>query len=249
MFLLKNKSERLSVNNDFIEIQEKQFKPWGFWATVGFCVCIAIVGVGITVIISGTEGLLKPMYNGLRFLTTRLIMDPLVIALCILFAHLRKGISFQEYLGLKRVRVSQMLLWCAITAAVVVCMELYELAIGESTTRDNVITMFKTAGYLPLLWLAVVVLAPVAEEISFRGFVFKGFNEAMGPVLTVVLLSFIFAILHFQHSLIGKALVFVMGVLFCVARIRTGSVYVPIAMHMVTNLVGMLHIWYWFAHG
>ena len=46
-------NERLSVNNNFIEIQEKQAKPWGFWATGFLCVCLAIVVIGTLLAVFG----------------------------------------------------------------------------------------------------------------------------------------------------------------------------------------------------
>jgi uncharacterized protein len=230
--------------NDFINLQKKESQPWGFWATVGFCFIMGTVAYGIMVAVSGIEGVLKPWDNGLRLATNRLMVDPLIIVMCILFVHLRKGITFQDYLGLKRVKVSQMLIWCAIIAIVFLGMDQLENAIGYSNGKDSGLKMYKTAGCVPVLWFMTVILGPVTEETVFRGFVFKGFNAALGPVLTIILTSFIHTILHFQSGLITQIMRFIAAVLFCIARTRTGSLYVPITMHMVGNLVGMSQIWY-----
>ena len=39
----------------------------------------------------------------------------------------------------------------------------------------------RDAGALPLLWLTFVIVAPVAEEIMFRGFLFRGWVRSAAP--------------------------------------------------------------------
>jgi len=96
--------------------------------------------------------------------------------------------------------------------------------------------------------LLVVVAAPIVEEITFRGVLYRHLREVSrgtGIVLSVVLStaisSFIFAIIHPQ----GWVAVPVLGALafaFCMAREWRDGLIAPICMHALSNglVMGML---------
>jgi membrane protease YdiL (CAAX protease family) len=52
----------------------------------------------------------------------------------------------------------------------------------------------------------------------------------------------VWSALHTQYDLYGIALIFLGGLLLGYARLRGGSAYVPIAMHVVQNLVATLEV-------
>ncbi|GJG89783.1 hypothetical protein tb265_49640 [Gemmatimonadetes bacterium T265] len=84
--------------------------------------------------------------------------------------------------------------------------------------------------------LAVGVLGPVAEELIFRGVAYDRLLRAGVPVAAaVVLLAAVWSLLHVGFSAAVVGVVFVAGVLLGAARRQTGSVLVPIAMHVVWN--------------
>ena len=61
---------------------------------------------------------------------------------------------------------------------------------------------------LPLLILAVVVAAPVREEVLFRGFLFKGIAASRwGPIAAILISSTIWALIHVQYDPFGIAAV------------------------------------------
>jgi membrane protease YdiL (CAAX protease family) len=85
--------------------------------------------------------------------------------------------------------------------------------------------------------LAVGVLGPIAEELIFRGVLYSRLSRtALGDWATIVLLSATWAAMHYTQAPPVLALFFVDGILLGSARRSTGSVVVPIAMHMMWNL-------------
>ena len=103
--------------------------------------------------------------------------------------------------------------------------------------------IYSTAPSKHLLWIALVVAGPVSEEVFFRGFLFYGIlNTNLGPIGAVVLSSLIWASLHIQYDLYGMATVLVLGLLFGYARLRTNSVYIPIAMHALMNVIAAMEV-------
>src|SRR5262249_42536821 len=90
---------------------------------------------------------------------------------------------------------------------------------------------------LVLYWLGLVVTAPVAEEIIYRGFLTRGWSESrLGMMLTIPLVAALFAVSHMQYALPAMLMVFGLGALFGVMRWRSGSTVLTIMMHATWNL-------------
>jgi hypothetical protein len=91
--------------------------------------------------------------------------------------------------------------------------------------------------------VAVLLLfAALLEELSFRGYPFQKLTEACGAFWAVVLLSALFGAVHLGnpaaggwHSL-GFFNTIAVGLLFALARIRSGSLWLPFGLHFGWNL-------------
>lgn len=83
--------------------------------------------------------------------------------------------------------------------------------------------------------IAVAIIAPIVEEVVFRGLVFTRLNKGMNVVLAVILSSLLFAVMHLQ--LIWIIYAFVFGVIFNLIYIRFKSLLANILLHMSYNLV------------
>ena len=95
----------------------------------------------------------------------------------------------------------------------------------------------KAAGVLPLMWLLMVVVAPVTEELFFRGFLHRGWAPSwLGVSGTIVVTAVLWALLHQQYNVLGILFIFVMGLIFGWLRQRSGSTLLPMALHTVNNL-------------
>lgn len=95
-----------------------------------------------------------------------------------------------------------------------------------------------------LLFLgAAVVIAPVAEEVVFRGLLLPGFAQSMGTTKALVLSSAVFALFHVPSHGSAAVLPGVLGFAFGWARLRTGGLRAPIALHIANNLVVTLLSW------
>jgi membrane protease YdiL (CAAX protease family) len=92
-------------------------------------------------------------------------------------------------------------------------------------------------GALLPLWVAMIVVAPVGEEILFRGFLFRGFiHEPRDAFPGILAISLIWAVLHLQYDWFGTALVFVLGLFLGLVRLWSGSTTLVILLHMLVNL-------------
>ncbi len=91
------------------------------------------------------------------------------------------------------------------------------------------------AGVIGLL-LGVCVLVPIAEELLFRGIVLGELSAVMPPWLAVLVQALLFSLFHMQG--IQSLYVFIPGLAMGIAYLATRSIWVPIWMHMVFNLIG-----------
>jgi membrane protease YdiL (CAAX protease family) len=80
---------------------------------------------------------------------------------------------------------------------------------------------------------AVVLLAPIAEEVFFRGIVFNAWLREGGRTWAYVGSSVLFAAIHL--SLVSLVPIIALGVALAWAYERTGTLVTPIVMHAVVN--------------
>lgn len=84
-----------------------------------------------------------------------------------------------------------------------------------------------------LVVLAVVILAPIAEEVFFRGVVFNAWLRESGVRWAVIGSSALFAIIHL--SVVALVPIFLLGLALAWIYRRKGNLLAPIAMHATVN--------------
>lgn len=92
-----------------------------------------------------------------------------------------------------------------------------------------------------LAFLTLVVVAPIAEELIFRGYLYGKMREKFSQVtseiwsviISALLVSIVFGIVHMQWN-VGVN-VFAMSLVACALREYTGTIYAGILLHMIKN--------------
>jgi membrane protease YdiL (CAAX protease family) len=80
-------------------------------------------------------------------------------------------------------------------------------------------------------------VAPVAEEIFFRGFMFRVFNAKLGPVWGTLLASVIFGLVHAPNPVLGLIALAVLGAGLCLLYLRVQSIIPGMALHALNNSI------------
>ena len=103
----------------------------------------------------------------------------------------------------------------------------YIIDLGEIMRPDS------TLGYI-FLFLAVVIVAPIGEEIVFRGFLQKFLEKHWGDITRAVLVtSLFFAMIHFNPF--WTIQIYLLGVILGFLAWKTKSVIPSIVLHIVNN--------------
>lgn len=84
-----------------------------------------------------------------------------------------------------------------------------------------------------LVFISLVVIAPVAEETIFRGYLFGTLRRILPVWVAALVTSALFGLVHGQWN-VGLD-VFVMSLVSCFLRYRTGSLWASILLHMAKN--------------
>ncbi len=90
---------------------------------------------------------------------------------------------------------------------------------------------------LALLWSALVLAGPFAEEIVFRGVAFAGLRREFGSVVAVAVTAALWAAVHLQYGAYDLLGIFGAGVLLGWARIVSGGIAFSFVLHAAANLV------------
>lgn len=93
--------------------------------------------------------------------------------------------------------------------------------------------------------IALVLLPPVVEEVIFRGFLFGGLRTKLNFAWATFITSILFAVPHLFASSEGLLWVagvdtFVLSVVLCYLREKTGALWAPIAVHGIKNAIAYM---------
>jgi uncharacterized protein len=157
------------------------------------------------------------------------------------FTLKRRGATLASA-GFKPVRVGAILAMIPLALAMLfldgAVIRLTENIFGDVPTAREQLGLgsvrISEAGLLLLLAVGAVV-APVVEELFFRGLLYGYLRDRRGIAAAVVVSSAVFAVMHFIPPLMPS--LFVFGVVLALVYERYGSLYPAIALHALNNAV------------
>jgi membrane protease YdiL (CAAX protease family) len=179
--------------------------------------------------------------NGLVLSIATILSTPVIMVLCWVVAWLRRGYPVSEYLGLRLPPPKVVARWLIGFVIFAGLSDLLTMALGRSVVPDFMVHAMQTAVIPPLLWAAVVVAAPVSEELYFRGFLFEGLRHSRFRAPgAVILTAMVWTLIHQQYDVYQLVWIFTAGLLLGITRVATGSVLLCIALHALMNFIATI---------
>ena len=86
---------------------------------------------------------------------------------------------------------------------------------------------------IPLMLPPVAIIAPIVEEIVFRGVLYRLLAVRIGVPVAIVVSGLLFGAIHFNAM--GFIPLSALGMYFAYLYQQTGSLWVPIAVHALFN--------------
>ena len=232
-------------------------QPWGRLATLGLGATALVGGQMIALVAltwwygTGVEHLPDFGSDGTAVSLFIIISAPVQVALLTLFAA-RTGGSAVDYLGLTLPRRAEIMFGIAAVAVLIVAGDSLSALLGRAIVPQFQSDLYRSAsaaGSLPLLWLAIVVVTPIGEEMLFRGFLFRGWLRSPREVWPVIVVtSLIWAMLHVQYDWYVMSQEFTVGLLLGWLRWASGSTVLTMLLHGTVNIEAMIET-IWSLHG
>jgi membrane protease YdiL (CAAX protease family) len=180
-------------------------------------------------------------YNGVAVALATFMSLLFCLPLVIAAVKLKKGSSLVHYLGLRLVPAPVFVSCLLVVAGLIGAYDLLTWLLGREMVPDFSVAIYLSAEGSWFFLAAIVLAAPLLEEIFFRGFLFTGLAASfVGPAGAVLLTSFAWTAIHVQYEIYWLINIFVIGVALGVARYLTGSVLLTFVLHALINLAAMV---------
>ncbi|MEI7616592.1 MAG: type II CAAX endopeptidase family protein, partial [Actinomycetota bacterium] len=99
---------------------------------------------------------------------------------------------------------------------------------------------------LMVAFVGLVVIPPLAEEMLFRGFLYRGLASKWPKIIAALVASVFFAVLHFQWN-VGID-VFVLSLVMIFLLEKTKNLWVCVGLHAIKNGIAFLAIFVFASH-
>ena len=109
------------------------------------------------------------------------------------------------------------------------------LVFSDETYQETAAVLYGASFLIQLVSSGLII--PLAEELFYRGLVFKRFREQGSFLLAAVLSTFLFTSGH--GNLVQGLYTIVLGFLLCFVYEKVGSLKAPLCLHITANVVSL----------
>ena len=230
--------------------------PWGFWSStawgllsVGVWFAVQFIAIIVALVVQHGGGAGRPpdaaRIEQMAAVTAFAILaaTPLQIGVLAIAARAARWRP-ADYFAMLRPTGGQLAFALGCLALALVASDATNYALGRGIAPEFLVALYRDGrdhGSLVSLVIAIVIAAPLAEEITFRGFLYRGWSQTrLGVKGTIVLTSLVWAAMHVQYDWLGMAQIFLLGLLFGWLRWASGSTTLTIVLHIATNAASTL---------
>ncbi len=138
--------------------------------------------------------------------------------------------------------------FAAAVAQVVIAVALQALGLPIGSNTDEISDSTDEISLLLTLAVVAIVVAPIVEELFFRGLLLRSLESRLVPWLAIVVQGLLFGVIHLQIGLgwgnVSLALALAaVGMVFGVAAHRAGRLGPAIVGHALVNSIAVLAVW------
>lgn len=209
------------------------WKPIDNWIGV---ILLAIIDLGLlTVSLMGKKGQLAQSWV--------LVIVQLVYLLPVVIVFAYRRVPWKS-LGFGRFNWGTLALGCGLLIAsymIIVVHNLILTGLGVQTQGDQISKLFELLHTPVWFFIVGALLAPLVEEIFFRGFLFQGLRARYGWVSGLLISSAIFATAHLDPAALIPT--FILGSLLAYLYHRSNSIWPGVILHMLVNAFGLISVY------
>ncbi len=235
--------------------ESRPLRPWTALGLVGDLLLIGLVGVILQIFVvliriamlAGTEGegaiasLESPQQEGLMGFTATIVAAAVLVPL-IRSRAARREEHPGRFLGFVPAGALALGLSALVAIGFVAALDGLTLLLGRPIVDPWTRSAYLSAGPA-LSVIAVIVAAPILEEVAFRGFLMGALERLGVPTFVVWLLpAALWAALHVQYDAYGIASIFAAGLVLAAVRRRSGSLVPCILIHAIVGAIALVEV-------
>ncbi len=195
-----------------------------------------------------------PLLNGInnkQLVEAIIDLATLATEFCLLFWLVKKYHATRQTLGLNGFSWWRFALFVVgglliLTTSVILIFSLVVWLVpsfNADQAQNNALTYGNSGVGLWLSFAAAVVVAPIVEELYFRGLILPVLMRRFGTFFGIFLTSLVFALLHFQPNVVIYT--FILAIILAIIRLRLKSVIPSMLLHAFNNLIAFSIIAGW----
>lgn len=156
---------------------------------------------------------------------------PMMLFLVMLYRAIRRGRLVRVRFSVNGFNPSVLLLGVVLLVSLVIIMEPLMQLLPEMEVPE---------GRGMYMILALMVVAPIFEELLCRGVILEAVRAKRNAWVACIVSALIFAVMHVEPQAVVNA--FVLGLLLGYVYLRTNSIFAPIILHSINNIFAYMFL-------
>ena len=232
----------------------KYFSAW--WAVLFVFLAFNLIPIPFTLLIGGLGDWVyqNPVLVDMNYLgqvqlhpiadnLTSIFSMTALIAF-ILWRMKKRNIDLND-LGSLDIKQKDVFLGILLLAMFIALEEIYMWILGIEMPEGFITFMLSEPIILSLI--SVIIIAPIAEEFLFRGFLYSQLKRTkLGPWGAITLSSILWTVIHFQYEILILLVLFVFGIFLGYLRMAYNSLSLPIILHAINNAFAFFLIYFFY---
>ncbi len=216
--------------------------PWGFGFAafiVALLITFLLVGILAAALDVDPGGKQPASFT----VAATAIQDTALVATAVFFAAMVARPRAWHF-GLRRTAFWPAVGWAALgLVAFYLFAAIYGAIVQPDAEQEITESLGADQGTLGLIvaGCVVMILAPLAEEVFFRGFFYASLRTKFGIAAAALVNGVVFGLVHFGFESVDQLLILpplmVLGVILCLVYEKTGSLWPAVGMHAFNNAV------------
>jgi len=218
------------------EPQEPAERGWPIWSGFLALVVAFFVGNVAYAVVLGASGADIDETPAWLDLTAAIILQASLIGAALIAAQLVKPLHPWQF-GLRPTRFWPAVGWSALGMACFLAFAIFWASVIEQPEQTTAEDLGVDESQLALIaaGLMFVIIAPIAEELFFRGFFYGSLRSRLPTAWAAIICGLVFGGIHVTTGISAVPALIVFGIVLCLVRERTRSLYPCIGLHAVNN--------------
>ncbi len=180
------------------------------------------------------------IYDGFEFSLITILTNAIVVAILLWGLKFFFSLNLTSYFPLKLFKQKNFCLGLLLLLLFYILFTCITLFLQKPLIHPFVQKIYLSAYSYSLLIIALIIAAPLFEEILFRGILFHELSNKVGVILAAMINSLVWTLIHFQYDWFYALMVFIVGMGLSLAYHQSKSLLLPIIFHAIWNSITLI---------